>query len=171
MFRVKSWSIFSVVLLVLIGSATAAAAADFSRPKVQRCVTVLARLAPGEKVSRIVERHCDSVSSADSAHAPEAASSVLLLQYWKDDWFTGDSDTIRGSDGPCDEAGYGVPDVGSLHDSISSYRTFGTCSGLRGYVDEQYGGMSMLDKETALSGRNVPDFFDDRLDSFWVFKA
>lgn len=107
----------------------------------KHCYTVIQKIHPPAMASRVIARGCSSTAtgadtSAKAAVAEKglAASDVApLVTFYQNSDYTGNSDTIDGSDGPCDPEGYGLGDLSYENvwviDGISSYQTHSSCWG------------------------------------------
>ncbi|MET8686795.1 hypothetical protein ABZV77_21525 [Streptomyces sp. NPDC004732] len=137
----------------------------------RHCITVLDKLGPGERTSRVVERQCTREGESMAQLRGRMAPRELLVKYWDGHYFDGDSDEIRGRDGGCDAAGYGVPDMGAFNNRVSSFRTFGTCNSVQLFENPSYdGAQKTFEPPTwdTLAGANGLYPFYDRADSLWL---
>ncbi len=85
-----------------------------------------------------------------------AASGTLLVSFYRDQGFGGQSVFIKGNDGPCDSSGYGIKSMGTAEgwwytidpvgeavlQSASSYRVYNSCNETIMYTGGNYGGTS-----------------------------
>lgn len=63
------------------------------------------------------------------------------MTWYKDINYGGDSMDAYGSDGPCDQAGYGYSYIiPNWNDAISSFKLFNNCFYTRAYTDRDYHG-------------------------------
>jgi hypothetical protein len=96
--------------------------------------------------------------------APKDA--VLLIDVFSDAGYRGLEQKYWGYDGPCDAAGYGIPDVGFvLRNKVSSWVTGYSCPQVRGYSGANYSGncAAWYDKVPY-----VGDYWNDQVNSFKV---
>lgn len=102
-----------------------------------------------------------------AARTRAARSGTLLMTWYADSGFTGDSTDIRDGAGLCDAAGYGISDIGAFlgpgwNNAISSFRTFNNCAVIQGFDGSAYGG----DNHTWLGDQKyVGDEWNDRISS------
>src|SRR5205807_1322823 len=97
----------TLAAISVAGTAEAATHAPSAGKLPRRCVVVLDKLKPGQKVSNVVSRTC---GTAAQVKAPNAT--VLLGEFWYDANYGGNSTQYYGRYGPCDADGYGIPTVG-----------------------------------------------------------
>ncbi|GAA4909071.1 hypothetical protein [Streptomonospora salina] len=123
--------------LLATGFASAPAYAD---DDTRHCVITLDAVAPGETSSEVVDRDC--APGEEGRRLQRAATaSTLIMTWYQDRNYAGDTADIRKSGGPCDSRGYGISDVGFLwHDEISSFKTWNGCTVTRAYEHSDYGG-------------------------------
>ncbi|MEU6820109.1 hypothetical protein ABZ921_05735 [Streptomyces atriruber] len=137
----------------------------------RHCITVLEKLAPGERTSRVAERKCTREGESLAQLRGRMVPRELLVKYWDGTYFDGDSDEIRGRDGGCDAAGYGVPDMGAFNNRVSSFRTFGTCNSVQLFDKPSYDGAQKTfepPQSNPVQGTNGLYPFDNRADSLWL---
>lgn len=115
----------------------------------ERCVTVLAAKAPGEKTSRVLHRSCAVETFEQSARARATGvgpmDSTLLAVFWEDVDFGGDESDVYGDDGTCDHEGYGIADMDDVQDEtegVSSYQLVGNCDVSEKFSDYDFEGRS-----------------------------
>ncbi|WP_171168080.1 hypothetical protein [Streptomyces sp. I05A-00742] len=142
-------------------------------PAQRHCITVLDKLKPGERESRVIEHRCtDQGESEADLRSQVPLARALLLKHWDLSRYGGDSDEFYGRDGGCDAAGYGIPDLGELANKVSSFRSYGTCSAVTGYVDGRYGGRSRTwDNSTMdkpINGVPWAEPIDNDIESWWL---
>ena len=171
----RMWPLAAIFAFAATLSAPAYAAAPGEKPdktpqaetpQARYCVTVIDRLQPGQKDSKVLSRTC----SADPAAAPRAGltSSDLLAKFWSDVDYKGDWDEVYGDDGPCDGTGYGFSDVTDIFDGeISSYELFSGCHESELFTDTDYEG----NHTTLLYGNQsvLPAGFNDNVGSIWIY--
>jgi hypothetical protein len=105
-----------------------------------------------------------------AADTREARAGTLLMTWYADAGYGGDTTDVRSVDGPCDTAGSGVSDIGgtlgwSWNDAISSFRTFGGCAIVQGFDGNRYAGES---RTWVGDQRYVGDDWNDRVSSLVV---
>ena len=115
----------------------------------ERCVTVLAAKAPGEKTSRVVHRSCSIETLEQSAQARSTGrgplDSTLLAVFWEDAGYGGDESDVYGDSGTCDHEGYGIADMDDVQDEtdgVSSYQLVGQCDVSEKFSDYDFEGTS-----------------------------
>ena len=130
------------------------------RTQPRYCQIFIAKLQPGETTSRILSEQCSSQPPASSTTStqllgafsgmqptlPHACISfingTLLMRWWTDANHRGSFTDIRGCDGPCDSAGYGISYVGDTwNDKISSFQVFNNCIHTRAYENADFSGL------------------------------
>lgn len=123
------------------GELAAANAEVLSRPvgSGSHCTILLEKIHPGHTESRVLSYEC--AETQVEADALPAAASTLLMTWYKDIRFGGDSVPIRGVDGPCDASGYGFSDINAdgWNDSISSFKGWNRCNRAVAYDHKNYG--------------------------------
>lgn len=139
-----------IVLSVAAGLAAAAPASASSTQAetgkggaVTHCVTVIEKLAPGERESRIVERTCTTDAQKLVSMKASMNFRSLLVQYFEHPDHQGASDSIYGWGGSCDASGYGIPSTAPFENRISSWYTYGTCDHVQAFEGGRYGGDSL----------------------------
>lgn len=111
-----------------------------SRAHGRRCVVVLDKLKPGQKVSSVVSRKCGNAAQT----AVSDQYGLLMTAYW-DVGYGGDSIQFFGRQGPCDNDGYGIPVVGYPdNDNISSFTTDNNCNFTNLWQEAFYYGQGQL---------------------------
>jgi len=80
-----------------------------------------------------------------AAETRAARAGTLLMTWYLEPGYRGDSTDIRSAEGPCDAAGYGVSDIGGYlgrnwNDAISSFRTYRNCVVVQGFAGNNYSG-------------------------------
>src|SRR5882757_8306616 len=80
-----------------------------------------------------------------AAETRAARAGTLLMTWYLEPGYRGDSTDIRSAEGPCDAAGYGVSDIGGYlgrnwNDAISSFRTYRNCVVVQGFAGHNYSG-------------------------------
>jgi hypothetical protein len=163
-----SWARVALIALIvpvlLATSAGTAIAAEPVAGSTGPCVTVLAKLAPGETVSRVVSKTC--VAPGQKPVAP--AGAWLLLNVYRDANFGVLLEELYGYDGPCDASGYSLKVGWNTAYYISSFGTHSFCSYVRAYTGSNFdGGCGTFYDAT----RYVGDYFNDRIRSFRVASA
>jgi hypothetical protein len=119
-------------------------------------VTGAAALAGAAAPPQVPVPHTHCVITLHGADAPtarcgaaaetgEARAGTLLMSWYRDADYDGDTVDLRSTEGPCDAAGYGVSDIGEYlgwawNDSVSSFRTFGNCTVVQSFANNNYGG-------------------------------
>lgn len=116
-------SVLFVLCLLVVATLSLAPSASASSWQVggagKRCQIVLDRLHPGERSSRVLSSQC--VEGDQALVAP--LGRTILMTWYKDINYGGDSTDVYGWDGPCDQAGYGFEYVGAFwDDTITSRR-------------------------------------------------
>jgi hypothetical protein len=147
-----------------------------------RCVLFLESLKPDQQQSKIVSIKC--APEGETLHA--AASGTLLMTWYEDANFGGWSTQIRGNDGPCDSAGYGIPNLandfivggplqepfpGFWNDRISSFKAWNRCTTVDAYSDSNWGGNQRRWSDPNSFGiavNYVGDVLNDQISSFWI---
>jgi hypothetical protein len=116
--------LFSVTVATLVWGAPAAAAPPAGG---EYCNVVVRKLQPGQQVSDVVSRDCDTDPAALARRAPQAET--LLSQLYEHAGWKGEFSNIFGYDGPCDHAGYGFSTrfENVAVRGISSYFVFNSC--------------------------------------------
>ena len=76
-----------------------------------------------------------------------ARTGTLLMTWYRDAGYAGDSTDLRSDDGPCPAAGAGVADLGGVLGParsavISSFRVFDGCAFVEGFAAVRYAGAS-----------------------------
>lgn len=133
----------TLVTLTPPSSATPTQGTEATGP-VKHCVTVIEKLKPGERESRIVERTCTTdVQVAEATKARMSSFRSLLVQYFEHPDWKGASDSIYGWGSSCDASGYGIPNTAPFENRISSWYTYGTCDHTIAWVNTRYGGESV----------------------------
>jgi hypothetical protein len=131
----------------------------------ERCQIILAKLQSGEQTSRVLSSQC--AQGNQQLLAPQA--SALLMTWYKDINYNGASTRIYGNSGPCDSAGYGIPNLGaygsSWNDSVSSFKVWNNCYYTRAYTNINYGGTC---KRYHNNVSWVGSTMNDKISSFWV---
>lgn len=140
-------------------------AQDGARPENRYCVTVLKKLAPGQTESEVSSRQCANTPEVLNEYRSSSAQSVLLVNLYEHADFGGFWEDIRGDDGPCDAAGYGIPNF-TLGGALSSYRAFGTCNNVRLYSEQYYNGLASVPFRQECGRLGV---WNDLARSFWVW--
>lgn len=116
--------------LVIPATASAVTLAPASAATDQNCAIVVDRLQPGELSSQIVTKTC-SPAGTDPALPASVQADDLLVTFYGDVDYGGESSQVFGDDGPCDAEGYGINDMDDVNDEVglaSSYRLAGTCT-------------------------------------------
>jgi len=80
-----------------------------------------------------------------AAETRAARSGTLLMTWYLDPEYGGDSTDVRSPEGTCDAVGHGVSDIGGFlgrhwNDAIASFRTYGDCAVVEGFAGNNYGG-------------------------------
>lgn len=116
----------------VMGSTVASAAtpSEGGRPEGKHCRTVLAKLEPGQTVSRVVSRTC----SDQPTDLRKSADTLLMILYSDADW-RGGSSVFESSDGPCDFFGYGWGRVGF---QTTSFKVYNNCNKIRAYTEANF---------------------------------
>ncbi|MEJ3747882.1 hypothetical protein WEI85_31895 [Actinomycetes bacterium KLBMP 9797] len=156
-----------IALMVPVLLATSAGTAMAAEPVARStgpCATVLAKLAPGETVSRVVSRTC--AAPGQQPVAPAGAS--LLLNVYRDANYGVLLEQLYGYEGPCDASGYSLRVGWNTGYYISSFGTHSFCSYVRAYTGSNWdGGCGTFYDATPYVG----DYFNDRIRSFRVASA
>lgn len=123
-------SVFSGVAVTTLAIVVATPADAESETRISanpsHCVTVVAGLEPGVSHSKILSRACAPSTEAANLQRPE---DPLVVVFWSDENYTGDSEEVYGDSGPCDEEGYGFNDMSDILDGgTSSYTLHGGCT-------------------------------------------
>lgn len=131
-------ALLATLSTVAVGPSAASAAS--AKQAARHCAIVIEKLQPGDHESRVVSREC----ADDAGKLRMARAATLLMTWYKDLWYEGESTKVYGQDGPCDANGYGISNVGAgaahWNDSISSYKVFNNCIWSRSYTNINYGG-------------------------------
>jgi len=136
----------------------------------QHCAVVLDKLRPGQSSSRVLSQACADRADA-SALTTAAASSTLLLVLYEHVNFGGASTKIYGAYGPCDAEGYGIRDLGSWRNKLSSLKGFNWCNVVDLYDNINYGGAFLAGFGSCCDRLDVPwvsSYANDRTDSILV---
>jgi hypothetical protein len=161
-------------LSLAVAATPAAAAAPVDSH--QRCVTVIAHPEPGHKASKTVSRSCAIETGAQTTARRSAAmttlSSTLLVIFFEDIDYAGDSSEVWGDYGTCDAEGYGISDMDGVQDDVdgvSSYQLVGACN-----VSEKFGGYNFTGTfSTLIWGQNQSwvgtQWNDYAIKSFWMY--
>lgn len=175
------WALSALIASTLAigcsGSEDPQAAADGSP---QHCFVLIDKLQPGETTSNVVEQGC----SADEAEANTFAAAddrTLIMTWYSDANYEGDSTKVYGKAGECDDAGYGIPNVGvwddlewpfgGWNDRISSFKTWNYCNHAAAYQHENYGGRCDDWYDPGVAGLGIDyvgDNMNDMITSFFV---
>src|SRR5882757_6364630 len=80
-----------------------------------------------------------------AAETRAARAGTLLMTWYLDPEYGGDSPDVRSPEGTCDAVGHGVSDIGGFlgrhwNDAIASFRTYGDCAVVEGFAGNNYGG-------------------------------
>jgi hypothetical protein len=105
-----------------------------------------------------------------AAETREARAGTLLMTWYADPGYGGDTADVRSIDGPCDAGGSGVSDIGGAlgrgwDHAISSFRVFGSCAIVQGFEDNRYAGET---RTWVGDQRYVGDDWNDRISSLVV---
>ena len=138
--------------------ATTEATAPSARAE-QHCVILLDRLHPGEETSRVLKKTCADRPDAPALRAASGLGTLLIIVY-QDIRYGGASTAIEGRYGPCDQEGYGIRDLGSWRNRLSSFKAFNWCNFVAAWDNINYGGAYLGDWHSAAS--------DSRLNVDWV---
>jgi hypothetical protein len=156
---------FACLFVLAPMAATSPAFANTSHPASvthKNCQIVLDKLQPGETTSKVLSSQCTTANQPLVA----PAASALLMTWYVNISYGGDSTTIYGKAGPCDSAGYGIGYVGDAwNDTISSFKVWNNCNYTSAFANKNYGGACQ--KYNA----NVPfvgSALNDEISSFWV---
>jgi hypothetical protein len=126
-------ALFAALVFVALGSGTAAAS-PAAQPT--SCQMVIGKAAPGA-ISPVLSYEC--AAPGQGLVAPAVAT--LLMVWYKGGKYTGDSTSIYGYYGPCDDTGYGISNVGSgWNDHINSWKVFNACTYSSDFQNINYGG-------------------------------
>jgi hypothetical protein len=137
-------SLAIAIVLISLSLWTQKAFAQAAEATGKYCYTVVEKIHPPEPDTRIVSTVCSSRHAPGSVLpdtvSPDGAipaGDTLLVIFFQDAGFGGAWDAISGSDGPCDNAGYGLRDLRQINDSsadsnpgvggISSYQLYNNC--------------------------------------------
>jgi hypothetical protein len=147
----------------------------------QHCAMVVSKLRPGQAASDVISRACAATEEELDKSAALSADDVLIMTWYSDAKYEGDSEKIYGDAGPCDDTGYGIPNVGvyddiewpfgGWNDMISSFKSWNYCNHVTAYEHENWGGReeSWHDPNAAgLGVEYVGDNMNDAITSFWV---
>ncbi|MCS0635049.1 hypothetical protein NX801_05130 [Streptomyces sp. LP05-1] len=159
----------------LLPTATAQAAQSAPAAPARHCVVVLDQLRPGESASRVLSRDCATGTEAP-APTGRAAAATLLMTWYADIDYGGDSTQIRGSYGGCNAEGYGFAYVGDAwNDRISSFKTFNSCDTVSGYDHANYGldvyYCGRCGSGGTFSEPYVGNNANDRISSWWISRS
>lgn len=129
------------------------------------CHVVISRLHTGERASHVVSRQC----SAPGQQLAAPKDSWLLLATWTAPYYTGTEQEYFGTDGPCDNVGYGIADVGVImRNAIESFQGYNNCGYQRGYRQINYQDCIASFVGGAISLR---DNANNQINSFWIGAA
>jgi len=147
----------------------------------QHCDIVVAKLQPGQTTSDVISRDCGDNEDDSNTFAAASGKRALIMTWYEDAGYGGGSQKIYGDDGPCDDAGYGIPNVGvydditwpfgGWNDTISSFKTWNYCNHAAAYEHENYGGRcdDWYDPGAAgLGVKYVGDKMNPMITSFYV---
>lgn len=165
--------IASLALAVAALSIGTTAHAAPAKSGTRHCGVLLAKVRPGETSSKVLKEACSS-SQAGMAKALGVQEDVILLSLFKDADFQGDAKNWLGADGPCDSAGYAIPNLhttlpwNSFDDSISSwYQGTAFCNYVNFWSDPYYSGKHVAwPHYTSVS--YVGDYINDQTSSISV---
>jgi hypothetical protein len=144
----------------------AAHAASQSTAQAEQCVMVVDHLQPGERTSRVLWSTC--VKGNRHVQIPNICTGTrtLIMTWYADIKYGGNSTKIYGCGGPCDSAGYGIGYVGDAwNDIISSFKVWNNCFYSRAYTNSNYGGTC---KRYHNNVSWVGSRMNDKISSFWV---
>jgi hypothetical protein len=133
----KLASLFVLVAVGLVTTATLPATAAVANPG-RHCVTGINKVQPGQTVSTIAYRHCANTLAAALQQSPR--TDWLLETFYEDAYYNEDnpnaaSDTVMGTQGDCDAAGYTLTLTieNAIVNGISSYTYGNSCDGSDGF--------------------------------------
>jgi len=175
----RYFALTALLASALAGGCTRSAESD--REPVH-CMTVLARLQPGQTASDVISHECAANEEDLGKSGRFSADDKRLLIVWYEDvGFNGNSEKIYGFAGPCDSDGYGIPNVGvwddpqwpfgGWNDVISSFKTLNHCNHVTAYQHENYGGRQQTWHSPFASGvavTYVGDKMNDTITSFLI---
>jgi hypothetical protein len=154
-----------LVMPVVPSSALAAPKETESR----YCAIIIEKLKPGEKTSKVVrEATCGADHAAVTSQLGPMTSTLLMHWCQNANCFGGWGTDIYGSDGPCDQLGYGISFVGwGFNDAISAWNVYNSCNNTWAFDHENYyGDWQQYYGNVGYCG----NFMNDRISSFKIFK-
>lgn len=138
------------ILIVSSPPSSAASARPEKADPVQMCTTVLGSPDPVTRTAQIKSVTCttDAAIARKTEQAATAAASVQLIRFWEHANYSGYSNAVYGE--PCDEYGYGISYMYSLHwwpggsmpHDFTSYRVFNGCNQVGLFMNTNYGGQA-----------------------------
>jgi hypothetical protein len=147
----------------------------------QHCAIVVAKAQPGQAASDVISRECADSEGDLERHGRFSSSRVLIMTWYSDAGFSGESEKIYGDEGPCDDLGYGIPNVGvyddiqwpfgGWNDRISSFKTWNYCNHATAHQHENWGGREETWHDPDAAGLGVEyvgDSMNDQITSFWI---
>lgn len=164
-------SLALAVTALLTGTTANAAPAHVTT---RQCGVLLAKVQPGETSSKVLKEACSS-SRAGMAQALGVQDQVILLTLFEDADYGGTAVNWLGADGPCDSAGYAIPNLHrnnpwatSMDDKISSWQQ-GTafCNYVNFWSDPYYSGKHVAWPHYT-SVNYVGDYINDQTSSISV---
>jgi hypothetical protein len=123
--RWSRWLLAVAVGTLVTVSAGVTQAASASTPTPQNCAVLISKAPNPQSDSPVVSTTC----SAGTPVVP--AESTLLVRFYQHANYGGLNTAVYGDSGPCDSAGYRLPDLGfanALVGGISSYRVYSNCN-------------------------------------------
>lgn len=164
--RLSTAALF-VVALLLAGMQSAGAAAAAQNDD---CTIVLGPIDPETGGSPILSNSCTTSTSASPATiTPD--TETKLETFFRDEDYGGPKVVIYGSDGTCDQSGYGVnnmdPVIEDLGGGVSSFRMFGNCN--TADVCDQYNHAGICGYFYSQNISYVTNRWNDNILSFYDF--
>jgi hypothetical protein len=143
------------VALAMLSTSAASASTGTARSRMLYCMTVIAKTGAGQATSRVISQRCSTRHATGSllpAGVSPNASTVLVIFFQNED-YSGLTDTVYGASGPCDTAGYSLPNLALAEyntNGISSYQLYSNCQYASYWTGRNFTGT----KRTAYKGNN-----------------
>jgi hypothetical protein len=140
---------FVAAVALIVGTVTLATAPALSASAAPRmgsavqpraikyCYTEIEKIHPGQAASRVISRTCSDRHSPGSvlplgvtARGLASKRQTLLVTFFQDSGYRASRESLGGSSGPCDVAGYSFSDLTGVNadvHGISSYQLFNSC--------------------------------------------
>jgi hypothetical protein len=159
--------------LATLTSSAANASTGSAKTHMRYCMTVIAKVGRGEATSRVISHRCSSRHAPGSlrpAGTSHTASQTVLVIFFQNEGYTGQTDTVYGDSGPCDTAGYSLPNLTLAEyytNGISSYQLYSNCKYASYWTETNFNGS----KKTGVKGNQsyVGALFNDKIYSMRVW--